>query len=63
MTEKDVKLVFNKNMRLDSIINSENQCVVKVQTGLEEYDSNGKLCVAPIFAQMYLKNGVLYLKQ
>lgn len=50
-------------MRLDSIINSENQCVVKVQTGLEEYDSNGKLCVVPIFAQMYLKNGVLYLKQ
>lgn len=63
VTEQDAKLVFNKNMGLDSIVKSDNQCVIKVQTGLEEYDSNGKLCVAPIFAQMYLKNGVLYLKQ
>lgn len=48
-TETHIELVFNQLMGLDSITKAP-FFTMKVQTKLEEYDSSGKLCIAPEFA-------------
>lgn len=62
LTEKDVKLVFHRYMYISAITKLNNQYSMKTQTTLEEYDSCGKLCIAPTYTTIYSKNGILYLK-
>lgn len=62
-TENDVNIVFNKRMGLNSIT-AYPFFKMKVQTILEEYDSNGKLCTPPMYAEIGLDGrDVLYLKK
>lgn len=62
-TESDIKLVFNKRMGLSSITNYP-LFKMKVQTVLEEYDSCGKLCTPPVYAEIGASaHGTLYLKK
>ena len=62
-TENDVNIVFNKRMGLNSITTYP-LFKMKVQTVLEEYDSNGKLCTPPMYAEIGLDGrDILYLKK
>lgn len=50
LTEKDAKLIYNKNASIVEIKQEEGMKTIKIQTKLEEYDSCGKLCTAPVYA-------------
>lgn len=63
VTEDDAKIVFNKHVVIRDISDNGSQKNIKIQTLLEEYDSCGKLCVAPTYATMIAKDGVLYWKE
>ena len=63
ITEKDAKMVFNKNVDISEIKQKDGESEIKIKTLLEEYDSCGKLCVAPTYATMIAKDGVLYWKE
>lgn len=63
VTEKDVKLVLNKHLGLDSITTSPTY-KMKVQTVLGECDSSGKLLISPKYAEIGVtKEGTLYYKK
>ena len=63
ITEKNAKMVFNKNVDISEIKQKDGESEIKIKTLLEEYDSCGKLCVAPTYATMIAKDGVLYWKE
>lgn len=61
-TENDVNVVFNKRMGMNTITTSP-LYKMKVQTVLEEYDSCGKLCIPPVYAEIgQTENGTMYIR-
>lgn len=62
LSGSDAKLVFNKNMDINSITKSGTSFSMQVQTNVVEYDESGKALGSPDIHQIYSQNGVLYYK-
>ncbi len=66
LTENDAKLVFNKNMNINTIAQSGNSYRMEIQANIIEYGEDGKPFDdpynVPIIHHLEVKNGVLYFK-
>lgn len=66
LTDNDVKLVFNKHMGINAIIQSGNSYIMELQANIVEYGEDGKPFDTPNnvpdIHYLEAKNGVLYFK-
>lgn len=62
LTDNDVKLVFNKNMAIDSITKTMTSVDIKIQSSIVEYNANNNAVNQPYTHHIYCTKDGLFFK-